>query len=85
MKIKMLIASVLLASSFSASATSEMCKNIGEVAMATADVRDSGISKNLAEVVIKGSSKKQRISRNNRPCHRRNGLCTQGYDQRAVA
>lgn len=57
MKIKMLIASVLLASSFSASATSEMCKNIGEVAMATADVRDSGISKNLAEVVVKGSAK----------------------------
>lgn len=57
MKIKMLIASALLVSSFSAVATSEMCKNIGEVAMATADVRDSGISKNLAEVVIKGSSK----------------------------
>lgn len=58
MKIKMLIASVLLASSFSASATSEMCKNIGEIAMNTADVRDNGISKNLAEVVVKGSAKK---------------------------
>lgn len=57
MKIKMLIASVLLASSFVACATSEVCKNIGEVAIATADVRDSGISKNLAEVVVKGSAK----------------------------
>lgn len=57
MKIKMLIASVLLASSFAASATSDMCKNIGEIAMNTAEVRDNGISKNLAEVVIKGSAK----------------------------
>ena len=57
MKIKMLIASALLVSSFSVSATSEMCKSIGEVAMNTADVRDSGISKNLAEVVVKGSAK----------------------------
>lgn len=57
MKIKMLIASVLLASSFAANATSEMCKNIGDIAMSTADVRDNGISKNLAEVVVKGSAK----------------------------
>lgn len=57
MKIKMLIASVLLASSFSAVATSEVCKNIGDIALNTAVVRDSGISKNLAEVVIKGSAK----------------------------
>lgn len=56
MKIKMLIASVLFASSFAANATSEMCKNIGDVAMNTADVRDNGISKNLAEVVVKGSA-----------------------------
>lgn len=57
MKIKMLIASALLVSSFAVSATSEMCKNIGEIAMNTADVRDNGISKNLAEVVVKGSAK----------------------------
>lgn len=57
MKIKMLIASVILASSFAVSATSEMCKNIGETAMNTADVRDNGISKNLAEVVVRGSAK----------------------------
>lgn len=57
MKIKMLIASALLASSFAASAESEVCKNIGEIAMNTADVRDNGISKNLAEVVVKGSAK----------------------------
>lgn len=57
MKIKMLIASVLLASSFAASATSDMCKNIGEIAMNTADARDNGVSKNLAEVVAKGSTK----------------------------
>lgn len=57
MKIKMLIASALLVSSFSVSATSEMCKNIGEIAMNTADARDNGISKNLAEVVVKGSAK----------------------------
>lgn len=85
MKIKMLITSVLLASSFAVSATSEMCKNIGEIAMNTADVRDNGISNNLAEVVVKGSAKKQRSSRNNRPCYRKNGLCTQGYDKRAIA
>ena len=57
MKIKPLIASVLFASSFAVSATSEVCKNIGEIAMSTAEVRDSGISKNLAEVVVKGSAK----------------------------
>ena len=57
MKIKTLIASVLFASSFSVSATSEVCKSIGEVAMNTADARDNGISKNLAEVVVKGSTK----------------------------
>lgn len=57
MKIKILIASALLVSSFSAVATSEVCKNIGEIAMKTADVRDNGISKNLAEVVVKGSAK----------------------------
>lgn len=57
MKIKMLIASVLLTSSFAVSATSEMCKNIGDIALNTAEVRDNGISKNLAEVVIKGSAK----------------------------
>ena len=57
MKIKMLIASVLLASSFSAVATSEVCKNIGDIALNTADARDNGISKNLAEVVVKGSAK----------------------------
>lgn len=57
MKIKMLIASVLLASSFSAVATSEVCKNIGDIALNTAEVRDNGVSKNLAEVVIKGSAK----------------------------
>lgn len=57
MKTKMLIASVLLASSFAVSATSEVCKSIGEVAMNTADARDSGISKNLAEVVVKGATK----------------------------
>lgn len=57
MKIKMLIASVLLASSFVAYATSEVCKNIGDIALNTAEVRDNGISKNLAEVVIKGSAK----------------------------
>lgn len=56
MKIKMLIASVLFASSFVVSATSEVCKSIGEVAMNTADARDNGISKNLAEVVVKGST-----------------------------
>lgn len=56
MKIKMLIASVLLASSFSAVATSEVCKNIGDIELNTAVVRDNGISKNLAEVVIKGSA-----------------------------
>lgn len=81
MKTKMLIASVLLASSSSAVATSEVCKNIGYIALNTAEVRDNGISKNLAEVVVKGSAKKQRISRNDRPCHCRNGLCTQGYDK----
>ena len=57
MKIKMLIASVLFASSFAVSATSEVCKSIGEVAMNTAYARDNGISKNLAEVVVKGSAK----------------------------
>ena len=57
MKIKMLIASALLASSFSASATSDMCKNIGEIALNTSEVRDNGVSKNLAEVVVKGSAK----------------------------
>ena len=57
MKIKMLIASVMLASSFAVSATSNMCKNIGDIALNTAEVRDNGISKNLAEVVVKGSSK----------------------------
>lgn len=57
MKIKMLIASALLVSSFSALATSEVCKNIGDIALNTAAVRDNGISKNLAEVVIKGSAK----------------------------
>ena len=57
MKIKMLIASALLVSSFSAVATAEVCKNIGEIAMSTADARDNGISKNLAEVVVKGSTK----------------------------
>lgn len=57
MKIKMLIASALLASCFAASATSEVCKNIGDIALNTAEVRDNGISKNLAEVVIKGSAK----------------------------
>lgn len=57
MKIKMLIASVLLASSFSAVATSEVCKNIGDIALNTAEVRDNGVSKNLADVVIKGSAK----------------------------
>lgn len=57
MKIKMLIASALLASSFAVSATSEVCKSIGEVAMNTAYARDNGISKNLAEVVVKGSTR----------------------------
>lgn len=57
MKIKTLIASVLLASSFSAVATSETCKNIGDIALNTADARDNGISKNLAEVVVKGGTK----------------------------
>lgn len=57
MKIKMLIASTLLASSFAVSAASEMCKNIGDIAFNTAEVRDNGISKNLAEVVVKGSAK----------------------------
>lgn len=57
MKIKMLIASVMLASSFAVSATSDMCKNIGDIALNTAEVRDNGISKNLAEVVVKGSAK----------------------------
>lgn len=57
MKIKMLIASAPLVSSFAVSATSEMCKNIGDIALNTAAVRDNGISKNLAEVVIKGSAK----------------------------
>ena len=57
MKIKMLIASVFLASSFSAVATSEVCKNIGDIALNTAEVRDNGVSKNLAEVVVKGSAK----------------------------
>lgn len=57
MKIKTLIASVIFATSFAVSATSEVCKNIGEIAMNTADARDNGISKNLAEVVVKGSTK----------------------------
>lgn len=57
MKFKMLIASTLLASSFTVSAASEMCKNIGDIAFNTAEVRDNGVSKNLAEVVIKGSAK----------------------------
>lgn len=57
MKFKMLIASVLLSSSFAVGATSEVCKNIGEIAMNIADARDNGISKNLAEVVVKGSTK----------------------------
>lgn len=57
MKIKMLIASVLLVSSFSAVATSEVCKDIGDIALNTAEVRDNGVSKNLAEVVVKGSAK----------------------------
>nr|UVM82103.1 MAG: hypothetical protein [Bacteriophage sp.] len=57
MKIKMLIASVLFASSFAVSATPEVCKSIGEAAMNTADTRDNGISKNLAEVIVKGSTK----------------------------
>nr|DAH84927.1 MAG TPA: hypothetical protein [Caudoviricetes sp.] len=57
MKIKTLIASVLFASSFAVSATSDVCKNIGEIAMNIADARDNGISKNLAEVVVKGSTK----------------------------
>lgn len=56
MKIKMLIASALLVSSFSAVATSEVYKNIGDIALNTAEVRDNGVSKNLAEVVIKGSA-----------------------------
>lgn len=57
MKFKMLIASALLASSFAVSAAYEVCKNIGDIAMNTADARDNGISKNLAEVVVKGSTK----------------------------
>lgn len=57
MKIKMLIASVLFASSFAVSATSEVCKNIGEFAMSAADARDSGVSKNIAEVIVKGTAK----------------------------
>lgn len=57
MRIKMLIASALLVSSFAVSATSEVCKNIGDIALNTAEVRDNGISKNLAEVVVKGSAK----------------------------
>lgn len=57
MKIKMLIASILLVSSFSAVATSEVCKDIGDIALNTAEVRDTGVSKNLAEVVVKGSAK----------------------------
>lgn len=57
MKIKMLIVSALLVSSFSAVATSEVCKNIGDIALNTAEVRDNGVSKNLAEVVVKGSAK----------------------------
>lgn len=57
MKIKMLIASALLVSSFSAVATSEVCKNIGDIALNTDEVRDNGVSKNLAEVVVKGSAK----------------------------
>lgn len=57
MKIKMLIASVLLVSSFSAVATSEVCNGIGDIALNTAEVRDNGVSKNLAEVVVKGSAK----------------------------
>lgn len=57
MKIKTLIASVLFASSFAVSATSEVCKSIGEVAMNTADARDNGVSKNLAEVIVKGTAK----------------------------
>lgn len=57
MEIKTLIASVLFAYSFSAVATSETCKNIGDIALNTAEVRDNGVSKNLAEVVVKGSAK----------------------------
>lgn len=57
MKIKTLIASALLVSSFSAVATSEVCKNIGDIALNTAEVRDNGVSKNLAEVVVKVSAK----------------------------
>lgn len=57
MKIKMLIASALLVFSFSAVATSEVCKNIGDIALNTAEVRDNGVSKNIAEVVVKGSAK----------------------------
>ena len=57
MKIKMLIASVLFVSSFSAAATSEVCNDIGDIALNTAEVRDNGVSKNLAEVVVKGSAK----------------------------
>ena len=57
MKIKMLVASVLLSSSFSAAAASEVCKNIGEFAMSAADARDSGVSKNIAEVIVKGTAK----------------------------
>lgn len=57
MKIKMLIASVLLASSFAVSATSEVCRGIGNIALNTAEARDNGVSKNLAEVVVKGSAK----------------------------
>lgn len=57
MKIKMLIASVLFASSFAVSATSEVCKSIGEVAMSTANARDNGVSKNLAEVIVKDTAK----------------------------
>lgn len=57
MKIKMLIASALLVSSFSAVATSDVCKNIGGIALSAAEARDTGVSKNLAEVVVKGSAK----------------------------
>lgn len=57
MKIKMLIASALLISSFTVSATSELCNDIGELTAKSADARDSGVSQHIAEDVVKGSAK----------------------------
>lgn len=85
MKIKMLIASALLVSSFSAVATSEVCKNIGDIALNTAEVRDNGVSKSLAEVVVKGSAKNNESAEIIGLAIVEMVYARKGYDKRAIA